>query len=103
MNSLQSRKGKTRFLRGQPAVRRSRAQSAVAGHSKAQSSVEFVFLVGGALLFIILVFNITRTNLVGTASNQVDLTSKDIQSYLDYIPDAPTGTAVPTDLPAVSA
>ncbi|MBU1197219.1 right-handed parallel beta-helix repeat-containing protein [Candidatus Micrarchaeota archaeon] len=69
---------------------------------KAQTALEYVFLIGGAMLFIVLVFMVTRTNLLGSAENEIDLTSQEVEEFLDYIPQAPNGSAVPSDFFEVS-
>ncbi|MFH1200273.1 MAG: hypothetical protein V1708_04355, partial [Candidatus Micrarchaeota archaeon] len=58
---------------------------------KSQVSVEYLFLIGGAMLFVVLVLIITRTQLFGAAENNINGTGGGITNSLASIPPAPTG------------
>ncbi len=71
---------------------------------KAQSSIEYVFLVGAALLFVALVFSVARVQLFGSAENQVDVTSNNVIGSLNTTPilvtEGPPPTSTPLPLPS---
>ncbi|MFH1107140.1 MAG: NosD domain-containing protein [Candidatus Micrarchaeota archaeon] len=73
----------------------------MAAKPRGQVAVEHLFLVGGAMLFVVLIIMITRTNLFGEAESGINRTGGGIIDILASIPPAPNGTAVPS-LPPVS-